>query len=231
MVLIPAKQVRKFIDAPVIVENFEPSGADDNITAALTALLATAGDGGRSVPVQPATTGMGVVLGRCRLRYTNPRTSISWRDGFPVHGELAHSNGTFTIAYFDSDWDGIANTVSTPRTGLRIDIEVLYRFDFDRLPASALRPAFTIDEYVSGTSQGQIPVTVTGVNTFAPFEAYGVLASGFMLAVNGMLFDQNNPDPSFSVDVNARTITWNPANAGFDIEPGDRVIALFSSPA
>jgi len=58
MTLIQAKQIKKRFDAYVPMNNVSLTYvatpiASLNVTSAITAVLATAGDGGKAVPIQP----------------------------------------------------------------------------------------------------------------------------------------------------------------------------------
>lgn len=239
MATTPAKQIIKILAANIRISNFTANGVDDVVTAVVTTALGTAGDGGRSVPLQVSanTASMGVIVAapqnRVEIYDATTKDKISSSGGDEVYGRLVEASGVYTLSYFTLPDSGTeaAYTFSTNRA---IDFEFSYRFDFDRFPSDAVVGVSTrnVSQDPASTAGALFveQLAVTGPNAIASLTRTPTSAGVVMLIVNGVSYDTfGGAAADFSVNVSTRAITWSAANAGFSVETTDRVIAQYST--
>lgn len=70
-------------------------------------------------------------------------------------------------------------------------------------------------------------LTVTGTNTLTNISQTYLTGNFIELIVNSNVYSNAGSSPSFSVS--GQVITWNPSNVGFNLSPGDNVVALYST--
>lgn len=236
MSFTPAKHIVKFQFAFIRLNGLSVTGSSQVITSALTTAIASAGDGGVSVPLQPAGTGLGVAvtapLNRCKVYGASSEDTLIANE-VEVYARLTESNGAYTLSFFTLSDAGVETAYSFPAS-TPIDVEFVYRFDFWRLPADAIIGVTT-------RSIGNDPATIaarpnperlvaTATNTLPTLSKRPISAADVQLIVNGLSYDSfGGAGAFFTVNLDTGAITWSAANAGISIEPSDRVIARYST--
>lgn len=234
MSFVQAKQIVKFLLAPIRLNNLSVTGASQTITSPLTAALSTAGDGGVSVPLQPAGNGVGVAVAaphnRCKVYGAASEDTLLAND-LEIQARITESNGVYTLAFFTVSDTGTETTYSFP-AATPIDVEFNYRFDFWRVPADAI-VATTVrsignDPATTAPRRFSERLTIGTANAIPNLGRTPTSAAEVELIVNGLSYDSfGGSGAFFSVNLDTRAITWSAANAGISIEPSDRVIARY----
>lgn len=237
MSTIPAKQISKVIAAPVRCNNFAALGADDTATTALTTALSTAGDLSASVPLQVSinTAGVGVIVtqpnNRVEIWDSTSKDKITNSAGDEVYGRISESAGVYTLFYHTLPNTGVEAAHSFPASR-NIDFEFNYRFDFRRFPGDGIIGVSTRNvaqdaALWSGNLQIE-QLTVTATNAIAALSRVPTAAETVVLHINGVTYDAiGGASADFAVNLTTRAITWSVANAGFNVETDDRVIAQY----
>lgn len=237
MSTIPAKQIIRPLAAFVRVGSFAATGSSGNATAAITAALNSAGDGGVSVPLQPASsTAIGIFVlppfNRVEVWEASTGSKIL-ANGNEVYGRLTESSGTYTLSYF-SLVSGTETAYSFPASQ-SISFEFAYRFDFARLPATAILAARSGSSAATPAGPA-VPqsfrerLTIASQNTVPALARSPVDAASVALIINGVSYDTfGGAAAAFSVNLGTRAITWSAANSGFNLDVSDRVIAEYNS--
>lgn len=228
---IQSKQIEHIQSAYVRVAGFSATGATGNATTAITTALGTAGRGGVAVPLQVSTgeDSVGVVTtgahNRVELYSATSKQKISDSTGNEVYARLTQSGGVYTLTYYSL----VAGTETayTFDESTSIDFEFAYRFDFHRIPADAgigVKQRNVDDDSDGGGGDAfQEQLTVTALNTLSALSKTPVSSTAVLLFINGVAYSPVGGSAPFSVS--GKTITWSSANAGFDIETTDRVVA------
>ena len=237
--LTQAKQIAKFLMAPIGVSGFSTAGGpSDTVTAAITSALNAAADNGGSVPLVAGSGAYGSqvegVITAAGLNLTpiySSGTKLKYLDGngSEVYGKFSVSGSTWTLSYFSLV--GGAETAFAMPASAMLAYEVPYLFNFDHLPYTALMAI--VERHVAtavaltgaGTRLFAEAVAVTSANTLAALTntATGVLQK---LNVNGLIYTNLGSAPPFSIA--GKTVTWSAANAGFALAPSDSVSAEYS---
>lgn len=221
--LLAASQINRLFDGFVRILNFSASGASGTITTPLTTALSTAGDGGVSVPVQVATSSIGVVTGVTIPIFDNLlKRPFRDGDGDEVYGKITESSGAYTISYFSLNTSGV-ETSYTFASSTAIDFLFVYRFDFYRVPAN-FATAYPIgDINLPSTGGGgssanwfteKLPVTA--LNTITALTKTPTSATNVFLLVNGKV-ENAFGGASAAFSVSGKNITWSAVNAGYSI--------------
>ncbi|MBD2090211.1 hypothetical protein H6F67_10140 [Microcoleus sp. FACHB-1515] len=236
MSFVQAKQIVKFLFAPIRLNNLSVTGSSQTVTSPLTAALASAGDGGVSVPLQPAGNGVGVAVtpphNRCKV-YGAASEDTLLDNGLEIQARLTESNGVYTLAFFTVSDAGTETAYSFP-AATPIDVEFNYRFDFWRIPADAI-VATTVrsmgnDPTTTAARRFSERLTIGTANTIPNLSKTPTSAADVELIVNGLSYDSfGGSGAFFSVNTDTKAIAWSAANAGISIEPSDRVIARYST--
>lgn len=231
--MIKAKQIDLVISALVRVGNFSASGVSDDATAALSAILAIAGRGGVSVPVQTSTgeNVIGIVVGAASLvqiQRTSTGEKIADSRANEVYGRLTEAaGGGYLLSYYVSV-AGV-ETAYDFTTVTAIDLDLGYRFDFARLPADfAIAVPTKIlnnDPRVAIVRDVMEALPVTALNTLTPltFKPTGYLA----LVVNELFYALSLG--FFTVNADTRVLTWSATIAKFNLDPTDKVVAFYGT--
>lgn len=230
---IQSKQIEHIESAYVRIAGFSATGASNNATTAITTALSTAGRGGVSVPLQVSTSEnvVGVIttgsFNRVELWNGTTKQKMSDSTGNEVFGRLTQSGGVYTLTYYTLQSG--TETAFTFASATTVDIEFAYRFDFHRVPADSAigvkQRNIDDDSDGGGGDIFQEQVTVTALNTLAALTKTPVASTAVVLLVNGIAYSPTGGSAPFTVS--GKTITWSPANATFDIETTDRVIAHY----
>lgn len=233
--MVKAKQIEKNLSAYVRVGAFSATGTDDVVTTPITTALNTAGDGGVSVPLQPSTAvgTIGVITtspnNRVEIYNATTKEKINDASGDEVYGRLTHSGGVYTLSYFTLPSSG-TETAYNFASSTSIDFEFSYRFDFGRYPtdgAIAVRARNVSDDPAAGGGRTVVEqLTVTGQNAIANLTFTPTTTANVLLIVNRAVYETLG---TAAFSVSGRTITWSAANAGFNIETTDRVIASYTT--
>ena len=235
MSLIQRKQLGGLLASRVGAINYNyPAAATSDVTSNITTLLATAGDNGVSVPVQVSTgnTVQGLITvapgNKILVRRNSDKKPIASIAGDEVYGRLTEAAGVYSLALF-TEVAGV-ETSFVPASPTAIDYYPHYRFTMATLPTDALIStpvSITDDPTVVTTKQENNAelLTVTGLNTlsdlsFAPDDIQNVV-----LEVNGQNLDSIG---GLHFTLSGLTITLLPAGIGYNIVPGDRVVARYT---
>lgn len=235
---IAAKQIKKFQQAPVAVSGFvtaSTAGTSDNITAALTSAVGTAGDGGAAVPLQVGALGaspqMGVQttdgLNRTPIYSAATGQRLVDANGYEVYGKITYASAVFTLGYFSAP--GGAEAAYTMPASSGITFLMPYIFDFVSFPATAtmavLEKFVASDQVAFAFRETQEVLTVTAANVLSNLsQAHNGLTCE--LFVNGVTASSAAPNPDFTVS--GKVITWSAANAGYALATSDVVKAKYS---
>ena len=230
---IKAKQIERFQSAYIRIEAFNAAGIDDVVTTPLTSALATAGQGGQSVPLQASTseTTVGVITtgayNRVEIYDSTTKDKLADALGNEVYGRITHSGGVYTLTYY-SLVSG-TETSYTFGSATDIDFEFVYRFDFHRFPTEGGIGVgsrnVAQDPAGSGEDIFEEQVTVTALNTLNDLTKTPANTTCVILFVNGVAYAPVGGSPPFSIA--GKVLTWSSVNAGFSVETTDRVVAHY----
>ena len=202
-----------------------------NVTSAITAVLATAGDGGKAVPIQPWSTstqiGVRTVAGTNKVELFNHATQKKFNDGHgnEVYGKITESSWTYTLTFY-SMING-TETAYSFTASVAIDCEFLYLFDLYRCPANTqyhVRRSYDDLSNGWGTLITE-DVDVTALNTLADLW-YTPVTWSTMLFVNHVGEDTIAPA---SFTVTGKALTWSSSNAWYDLDTTDKVTARYTT--
>ena len=236
---IQAKQISKYLQAPVGISGFSTAGgASDTITSAITSALSTASDAGTSVPLAVGNgtpgsqvEGVQVAAGLNRTLIYNSGTTVRYLDGSgnDVYGKVTNSGAVWTLGYFSV----IAGTETafTMPASVSIAFEVPYIFTFADLPYTALMALLERHVAPDGASSGAGTriltevLTVTAANTVSN-TTNTPTGTKQCLVVNNVAYYALGASPPFTIS--GKAITWSAANAGFALATSDVVVADYS---
>jgi hypothetical protein len=231
---IKSKQVERILAAPVRLSGLTIATTTSStvVTTPVTTALSTAGDGGVAVPLQVSSSnGLGVVTtgasNRVEIYLAASKDKILATNGEEVYGRLTEASGIYTLSYFTLPNSGTEAAYTFP-AGQSIDAEIVYRFDFARLPTDAIVAMKSRNIADDASGAGGSPfgesIAVTATNTLALLTKTPTAQSTVQLIVNS-----TQQEPGFDYTISARTITWIPASAGFALATIDRVYALYNT--
>ena len=190
MSLIQSKQVSKNIAAWVGMKNLTvSSSASLNITTALTTILATAGNGGVSVPVTPGGNYQteGIITGSTAavLVYSNTTGQPIIVSGEEVYGIITYSSSVYTVSFYTFE-GGVQTSVTINQA---VDLFIPYCFTFEHLPFDALLSVQTVEPGGGSAGGGGTAindyVTATGTDTFPNLTQLPLHPASVLLFVNG----------------------------------------------
>lgn len=233
MVKIRAKQNQRYIAASVPVSAFSANGGSGTVTTAISTALSTAGDGGGSVPVQVLSyPGEGIITSgtnnRVEIVDATTKEKIDDGSGNEVYGRLTESGGVYTLTYYKL----VAGVETAHSFGgaTSIDFEFGYCFSFENFPYDALvgqrsRLVYQDPQVAASGARMWIEIrTPTAQDTIPDLTKTPTDADQVFLFINGQMHDSQSGG---SFTIATRAITWNAANAGFNVETTDRVIAQY----
>lgn len=237
MALVQAKQIKKWLDAYVPLDNVATDIATDptllDVTTVLETALTTAGDLGQAVPSQVGTPstqiGVRADADHNKVEIFSHATGKKINDGTgnEVYGRLTEAAGVYTVNFY-SRQSGVETAFSFG-ADTNIDIEFLYLFDFNRCPANT---SFHVRRWYDdlGNSSGLLIteiLTPTGSNMLPDIGYLPVSVSNLKLYVNHIVEDSLGMSPSFTLAT--KTITWSEANAGYELDTTDKVTAEYTT--
>ena len=236
--MIRTKQISWVIGATVRVGNYGATGVDDDVSTVISTALSTAGKGGVGVPVQVSANddGVGIITAAStnlvQIQRTGSGLKITDAGNNEVYGRLTEAGGVYTLRYFT-----LADGTETPfnfAASTPIDFDFSYRFDFARLPGdfAIAIPTRVISNDPRGAAAGSQTyselLTVTALNTLSALTRTPNVAANLFLIINTAIYSTfGGATAAFSVA--GKTITWSAANARFNLETTDRVIATYTS--
>lgn len=232
---LQAKQINKIISAPIKIVGLSVTGGVNftTVTTAITSVLATAGNGGVTVPVQ--TSGdeysVGIVTtvpnNKSEIFDSTLKTPVVDLNGNEIYGRIVYSGSDYNLNYYS-----LISGVETPyvtQSFFTFDFDFIYRFDFNTLPADYAVSSITRNVNLDPKGQNSIPivetVTVLGTNSMSPLLNIPVSPTKTILVINGHEEYFLGGSPSFSLT--GATITWHATNAGYSIETTDSVTAKY----
>lgn len=229
MARLSSSQIEKVLHSLVYFTITSGAANNTNVTTALTTRLNTAGDGGVSVPVQAATTDIGVVTGTgnaCKVFQSNGEALYDG-NGNRVYARITFASTVYTVSYFV-----LINGTETAYTftnSTNLLIGVPYAFDLFRYPRDAVTNTPVEDTIQIG---GTVPekvfserLNVTSLNTISNLTKNPTNNALVKLIINGQV--QTTYDNSFAVS--SRAIAWSSTNARFDVRTTDLVVAEYST--
>jgi len=237
---LAAKQVKRVISASIKVSGVAVTANSSSVvvTSGLTSALTIAGDGGVAVPLIVSTgyNVSGVItnapLNRCEIYDSTSKTKLSHLPGNEeIYARLTQSGGVYTLSFYYLDSTG-TETAYIFSANSTIDFDFNYRFELHQLPSDALisQTAKNIYQDVKGTSGGVLQVEliqVLSVNTLATLSQIPADVLKVELIVNGQTIDAlGGVSAAFKINGGVN-IQWNSANAGYSLEPTDRVVASY----
>lgn len=223
-------QLIGFFDGFVRLNNLPVIGSNLNITTPLTTALNTAGRDGVPVPLQLASTGEGVVVGRTTAVFnaSTEKPLLDLNDN-EIYSKLTHSSGVYTLSFF-SNVAGV-ETAYTFANSTNIDCVFVYRFDIALLPPdfAISFPINDINVPLNTTNKARVfseKLVVSLTNTVSNLTFTPNFDYNLFLIVNGK-HENTFGNPAFSRT--AKTITWNPANAGYSLLTTYDVVATYTT--
>ncbi|MCJ2021048.1 hypothetical protein MKK84_27110 [Methylobacterium sp. E-065] len=234
-----AKQLIKPILAPIGATGFNSAGGtSEPVTAILTTLVSSAGDGGKAVPLQAGSLRVGSQFGQQGFCVTAPYNDVLVFDGATgkdfddgngneVYGRLSNASSVWTLNYF-SKIAGVETAFAMPASKV-LDLEFNYVFSFDALPSTAFIGVRARhvgpDPAAYGWREQSDSLTVTALNTLS---ALSRTPDGrkLTLNVNGIIVPSGGATPAFTFS--GTTLTWSPTNAGYPLETTDVVAATYT---
>lgn len=231
MALLQAKQVSKPIAAFVALSNQSVASANSlNVTSALTTALATAGNGGTSVPLNPngSNTTEGVITGSTSIVpvYAYPSGQSIEIGGNQVYGVITFATSVYTVSFYT-----LVSGTQTPATlNQAVNLLIPYAFTFNDLPYTAILAVQNSDPGGPGVGLGHYYVdtgiTCTSTNTISNLTKLPVDTNSVVLYVNGQALASG---VGFSVSGQSVSISSGQITAnGFNINTTDSIFATYS---
>ena len=237
---LASKQVKRILAASIKVVGVAvtASSSSVNVTSPLTSALAIAGDGGTAIPlvVSSGYNVAGIIvnapLNRCEVYDSTSKKKIPiLPSNNEIYARLTQASNVYTLSFFALDNTGTevpyfftANTT--------IDFDFNYRYELHQLPSDALitQIARNIYQDVSGGGGSVLQIeqlTVFSLNTLSPLSATPSDPNKVELVVNGQVMDALGGTSAAFKITGGVNVTWTSANAGYSLEPTDRVIARY----
>lgn len=223
-----------------------PAAPTATVTTAISTVLATAGENDLGVAVQLADVVSSTVLdpglvvsgagskNLCHV-WTNG-TGLKLKDAFDneVYGRLTDAAGVRTLSLY-SYISGV-ETAFTPAAPVNIDFFFPYRIPWALFPTDVAlgRPASTVQDDPSATITRQENVRerllIVAPNTIPNLTETPDVVSNVFLIINKQTYDTFGGVGVAAFSVAGNVVTWNPTNteAGFNLNPGDWVIADYT---
>ena len=203
MARLQAKQIEKLLASFVRIDGVATGAANTTvITAPLTTVLGTAGQGGVAVPLQVATsTTPGVLTSGTynRVEIYNALTKEklfresdgSGGGGEELYARVSETTGVYNVDYYYIDATTGVETAYTFAATQNIDVEIPYKFTFATLPetfAIGVKSRNVADDAKSNGYTHSEKLTVTAINTVSNLSFAPVDAAKVELIVNGQNF-------------------------------------------
>lgn len=231
---VKGKQINKLFSGYIRVSGSSVTGSSVDVTTDITSILTTAGYNGQPLLLTPSTgpNSGGVIVdvpyNRVEI-FDNLGKEKIVDAGKEVYGRITELLGVYTLSFYFKD-DSNIETVHTFGAATPIDFEFAYRFEFGELPTEIFigLTSRNVVTDAGGAGDGTLykeAITVTGLNTLASLTYLPISSTNPILFVNGKPEFAIGATPSFSTS--GTTITWLPANAGYDLDPTDVVTAEY----
>lgn len=226
---ISSKQISKFMLAAIGIAGFTTAAAlSDNVTAALTTAVTTAGSGDNggstAVPLQAGsvtTEGFAVVTSNYVPIFLNgpQKTRALDAAGNEIYGKLTLAGAVYTLSYFSAP--GGVEGAYTWAIATVVDMELPYWFTFGDLPHDAIinvRERHVNDVLSSTGTPFLETLLVTALNTVAATTKVPKTSQPIQWFVNGQTFKSGE---GFTLAGSATTVV--PATLGFNVATTDTV--------
>ena len=199
---IQSKQIEQLLQGFVRISGLSAVGATLStvITTPLTTLLGSAGRNGIAVPLQVATTTTeGVITSGQNNRaeiydaVTKEKifNQVGATSGEEVYARITEAAGVYTAEYYYlANGTGVETAFTFPATQ-SIDVELIYQFTFEHLPAdfaTSIKYRNVADDAKSSGFTYQEALTVTAPNTVSSLSFSPVDPAQVRLTVNGQTF-------------------------------------------
>ncbi len=232
MARFQAKQIKKYISAPIRINNLSVSGTSFDITASITSVLTTSGFNGGSIALLPSASELvtGIIVSGTNNRVEIYKSSTKLKikgPGGELYGRITFASSIYTLSFYTLV-SGVETAYNLPLDS--IEFEFNYRYEFKDLPTDALIGIVTRNINQDLPSSGDLvteSLTVSGINLVSDLSSAPDTSSNITLIVNGQEFNNLTVSSAFSVVGTA--VTWIPLNAGFDLEITDKVIARYTT--
>ena len=225
--LIQAKQINKFLMAPLGLTSFTTSAASSDTTLFNTAIGSTVTALALTVPSTTVggPTAAGVSLtGVAPIFVTGTKNRLLDGGGNDVYALIGGAFGAYTATYF-SNVAGVA-TAYTFVAATNIDLEVPFIFAFADLPQNAIMA-------VTQRHVAPDPAVVTRIQTdvLSPSTSTALSRNWngqmFALNVNGQVIGANAASAG-AVIVTANAITYNTVSLGYTVAATDLVTVTYT---
>lgn len=234
MTLLDKSQIDSLQFARIGALNLSATGGSTVVTSALTTVLATSGDGGVSVPLQPSTNStVGLVTtgtdNVALIAATATKRPIADSNNNEVYAKLTEASGVYTLSYF-SLVAGTETAFSFP-SATNIDFYFVYQFDAARMPRNAgVSLNSRIIQQDPGAASSSLikfeKLTVTALNAVSALTIAPSSATSIRLEVNGKT---ENPfgGASAAFSVSGTAVTWSAVNAQYPLRTTFDVVAFY----
>jgi hypothetical protein len=231
------KQIKDFyLSAAVQIAGVSVSGSSTDLSGAIATALSTAGDGNTQVPVQAlgGANKVGVLItspnNRCEVADDATGAKFASATEQEVYGRVTSAGAAYTLSFYTLE-AGV-ETAYTFAAAVLIKVEFNYRFHISKLPADAListRSRNVADDPVSAGDGKKFTETLTIAlpNTLPDLTKLPSDGNDVTLTINDVAYKPVGAAPPFSIV--GKVLTWNPPNAGFDLDSTDGVIADYYS--
>lgn len=209
------------------------AGTSVVITPQLTTALKTAARNGQEVPLQKSANeeGRGVAVGGEIISIYSSTTQRKLDvGGIEVYGLLSEAAGVYTVTFKQVGTTGAIADVSVPIQN--IDLEIPYRFDLHELPSNAITGLNTrnvFEEILSLFGIAQEELTTTAKNTIPALSQTPATNGAIWVEYRGFMFSNGAGAAVLSVNTATRTLTFDPAKAGFDIPDGELLTVYYTT--
>jgi hypothetical protein len=227
MTLIQAKQVKKLLDAPLSIAAFTTTAAvSDDVTIAVQAVLTATGV---TEAVATATVAGVLTSGNNRVEIWNATTKEKINDaqGNEVYGRVTGAIGAWALEYY-SLVAGVETAFTMPVVG--IDFDFNYKFEFKDLPAESLTKTKQMVYDDLSSAKGQLfaeKLTIAVQNTVPNVTKQPSATESFELIINGKVETTVGLTPAVTASTANKTVSFSAANAGYNLDTTDHVVAVY----
>jgi hypothetical protein len=226
---LQSKQVFKLLDAPLSVAGFATTNGvtNEDVTVEIQAILTAEG----LVEAVATITTHGVLNAnnnRVELWDNVTKKKIEYQ-GAEVYGRLTGAVGAWDLAYFYLDTTTGAETAYTSQ-GEVVQFDFNYRFEFHELPVDALvRTKIMVHDDITNGRGYEVAeeLTIAVQNTVPNVSFQPNDTTTAKLMVNGKEEDALGLTPPVTFSLANTTVVWNTANAQYNLDTTDRVVARY----
>jgi hypothetical protein len=221
---LQAKQVFKLFDTYTSVAGFATTNGvtTEDATVEIQAALA-----GLVEQVATVSTHGVVTTTKIEMRDNVTKEKIAF-EGREVYARITGTAGAWTISYYYLDVSGVEQAYTS--LGETIQFDFIYRYELHELPVDAMiRSKMMIYDDVKNTNGYEVAeeITVAVQNTVPDVSFQPNNTTTFKLMVNGKEEHTLGATPPVTASIANTTVVWNTANAGYNLDTTDNVIARY----